>query len=590
MKHLAALLALRGSADASLLAESLAPGAPSLALEHTALAWAGADHAQAEGVHVLLSGQASLSAAEIAHAWASQGEALLPTLRGHWALVVVDTRGSEPQLTAATDRLGTVPLYWCARPQGLGVATRIAPLAAALGPFSRNDQAVFDYLYFHMVPAPATVWRECRRLLPGSVLRWQAGSAREATWWKPVYEEDRPADFAALKDEFVGLLQDGVRPWAQSPDVGAFLSGGTDSSTVSGMLSRVGGRPASTWSIGFDAQGYDEMSYARIAAQHFGTAQHEYYVTPADVVEALPRIAAFYEQPFGNASAVPTYWCARRAHEAGLATLLAGDGGDELFGGNERYATQEVFALYGRVPAALRGGLIEPLLAAGTALGLGGFTPLRKAASYVAQARTPMPERTQSYNLLTRLGLAEVLTPEFLAAVSPAEPVSLLRETWQGAAAASQVNRMMALDLRFTLADSDLPKVSGMCELAGMQVGYPLMSDALLDFSLKLPPAYKLRGRQLRWFFKQALADFLPPPIIAKTKHGFGLPVGPWMEGHPPLRALAQDALAALKSEGMVRPEFLDRMAHQPLGQHAGYYGTMLWVLMMLGMWVGRGR
>ncbi|MEG1833420.1 MAG: asparagine synthase-related protein [Burkholderiaceae bacterium] len=600
MSHLAAFLASRSedTGRAAPLAAALGAATQTVPLAAGGLALtAGAQLAQAGGLSVLLTGEAQLagntateanSALAIAQAWLTAGEATLSGLSGHWALIVVDERGAQPELIAATDRLGTVPLFWCTRPGGAGVSTRIEPLRAALGPFALDPQAVFDYLYFHMIPAPASIWRECRRLLPGSLLRWRGGTAVTETWWAPRYEEDRPADFAALKQEFVELLQDSVRPWAKQSGVGAFLSGGTDSSTVSGMLTRVGGRPASTWSIGFDAQGYDEMAYARIAASHFGTDPHEYYVSPADVVEALPRVAHFYEQPFGNASAIPTYWCARRAREAGLATLLAGDGGDELFGGNERYSAQEVFALYERVPGVVRAGMIEPLLAASGALGLSQVTPVRKASSYVAQARTPMPERTQSYNLLTRLGLTEVLTPDFLAAIDPREPVALLKQSYDGALASSQVNRMMALDLRFTLADSDLPKVSGMGELAGIKVAYPLMSDALLDFSLKLPPSYKLRGRQLRWFFKQALADFLPPQIITKTKHGFGLPVGAWLDGHAPLRTMAAESLASLKDQGMVRPEFLDRMAHQPLGQHAGYYGTMLWVLMMLGMWSER--
>ncbi len=601
MNHLATLLApsRSGTDTAAQLARTLGPEARSLPLAGGGLAIdGGASAAQEPGLSVQLAGQAertaadgsieALDAAAIVPLWRQSGATCLEQLRGHWALVVVDERGEEPELFAATDRLGTVPLYWSQSPQGLGVSTRIEPLRTTLGPFSQDPQAVFDYLYFHMVPAPATVWRECRRLLPGQLLRGKRGAVHLETWWQPQYEENRPADFDALKQEFLGLLQDSVRPWARQPATGAFLSGGTDSSTVSGMLTRVGGRPASTWSIGFDAQGYDEMEYARIAARHFGTDQHEYYVTPADVVEALPAVAGFYEQPFGNASAVPSYWCARRAREAGLTTLLAGDGGDELFGGNERYSTQQIFSLYERVPGLLRGGVIEPMLAAGGALGLGEFTPVRKARSYVDQARTPMPERTQSYNLLNRMGLAEVLTPEFLAAVDTRAPVAQLKQSYDGALADSQVNRMMALDLRFTLADSDLPKVSGMCELAGVNVAYPLMNDALLDFSLKLPPSYKLRGRQLRWFFKQALTDFLPPQIISKTKHGFGLPVGAWLDGYAPLRAMAADSLAHLKDQGVVRPEFLDRMARQPLGQHAGYYGTMLWILMMLGLWNAR--
>src|SRR5262249_16699723 len=141
--------------------------------------------------------------------------------------------------------------------------------------------------------------------------------------------------------------------------VGTFLSGGTDSSTVAGMLGEVTGQPARTYSIGFDAQGYDEMAYARIAARHFNTRHNEYYVTSDDVVSAIPQIAAVHDQPFGNASAVPTFYCAKLARDDGVDVLLGGDGGDELFGGNDRYATQYLYSLYSDLPSGLRKGLIE---------------------------------------------------------------------------------------------------------------------------------------------------------------------------------------------------------------------------------------
>src|SRR5207344_3000253 len=164
-----------------------------------------------------------------------------------------------------------------------------------------------------------------------------------------------------LKKDFLEVLRESVREAAQDGTVGTFLSGGTDSSTIAGMLGEVTGSPARTYSIGFEAQGYDEMHYARIAARHFGARHHEYYVTPDDVVSAIPQIAAVHDQPFGNASAVPTYYCARLAKEDGIDTLLGGDGGDELFGGNERYAKQHLYSLYSDLPLFLRKCLIEPI-------------------------------------------------------------------------------------------------------------------------------------------------------------------------------------------------------------------------------------
>jgi asparagine synthase (glutamine-hydrolysing) len=376
-----------------------------------------------------------------------------------------------------------------------------------------------------------------------------------------------------------------VRETAQDGAVGTFLSGGTDSSTVAGMLGEVTGKPARTYSIGFEAQGYDEMGYARIAARHFGTQHHEYYVTPADVVSAVPRIAEVHDQPFGNSSAVPTYFCAKLARDDGVDVLLGGDGGDELFGGNERYATQYLYSLYSDLPRALRKGLIEPVAFLSPEIGIAG-----KAQRYIRNASLPMPARYDHYNLLERLGAGNIFSPEFLASVDAQEPRMMLSHAYDNAQAGSLINRMLALDLRFTLADNDLPKVTRACELAGLDVRFPMLDDAVVSFSSALPPRLKLRGTRLRYFFKESLRGFLPGEIIAKTKHGFGLPLGPWLQTYQPLRQLALDSLSDLKKRGIVRPEFIDELTSRHVETHASYYGTMVWVLMMVEHWLKQHR
>jgi asparagine synthase (glutamine-hydrolysing) len=349
---------------------------------------------------------------------------------------------------------------------------------------------------------------------------------------------------------------------------------------MAGLLGEVTGEPARTYSIGFEAEGYDEMAYARIAAQHFGTRHHEYYVTPADVVDAIPRIAAVHDQPFGNSSAVPTYFCARLAREDGVHTLIGGDGGDELFGGNERYAMQYLYSLYGDLPRPLRKGVVEPLAFLLPEAGLVG-----KVQRYLRNASLPMPARYDHYNLLERLGAATVFTPEFLATVDTAAPAAQAAHAYDAARASSLVNRMLALDLRYTLADNDLPKVMRSCELAGVSVRFPLLSDAVVAFSARLAPDLKLKGTKLRYFFKDALRGFLPDAIITKTKHGFGMPFGIWLGAHPPLRAIALDSLSDLKRRGIVRPQFIEELTGSHVAEHPGYYGTMVWLLMMLEQW-----
>jgi asparagine synthase (glutamine-hydrolysing) len=352
---------------------------------------------------------------------------------------------------------------------------------------------------------------------------------------------------------------------------------------VAGMAALASGRTVSTYSIGFDAQGYDEMEFARIAARHFKTDHHEYYVTPEDLVRSIPAVAASFDQPFGNSSALPAYYCAKMAREDGVSKLLAGDGGDELFGGNSRYAKQRVFGLYEHVPSVLKQYLLEPLLGTRAAA---GFPLTRKAGSYVEQARVPMPDRLQMYNLVMRLGVAQVLTPGMMAQIDTGLPLQLQREVWYAHGPCSHLNQELAYDWRFTLAESDLPKVLGATRLAGVGVGFPMLDDALLAFSLRLPTGHKLKGMQLRWFFKEALRGFLPDDILKKKKQGFGLPFGVWANQTPALKALAKDALDGLVERGVVRADFVHDLLAKRLPEHPGYFGEMVWILMMLEQWL----
>jgi asparagine synthase (glutamine-hydrolysing) len=487
------------------------------------------------------------------------------------------------QAFAAVDKFAVRTLCWRVGRDGLHVAPRADELAGAQAEI--DTQSVYDYLYFHAIPSPRTIFRGINRLAPGHCLRFVDGRLDVAPFWQPEFHEGKPA-FAALRDEFRGLLREAVRRQLDGSRPACFLSGGTDSSTVAGLISEVSGTPPHTYSIGFDAAGYDEMVYARLAAKHFGTDHHEYYVTPDDLVTHIPSVAAHFDQPFGNSSALPAYLCQLRARDDGVTRMLAGDGGDELFGGNSRYATQRVFGWYDQVPGAARSGLLEPMLLRSP---LGRAPLLRKGASYIAQAKVPLPDRLQTYNLLQRLGPEQVLTPGFLASVDAGDPSRQQRAIWAAAApGASELNRMLAFDWRYTLAESDLPKVCGAAALAGMDVAFPLLDDDLLDFSLRLPTSYKLRGLKLRWFFKEALRGFLPDEIIGKRKHGFGLPFGVWLTTHAGLRELAYDALDGIVRRGVVREDFANALRKTLLPEHSSYYGELVWILMMLETWLRR--
>jgi asparagine synthase (glutamine-hydrolysing) len=511
-------------------------------------------------------------------AYAQHGTSAPQMVKGAFSVVIA---WPDEKVFCAVDRFSLHSLCYRVADGALRVAERADELAGAEGDI--DPQALYDYLYFHMIPAPRTVFKEVFRLPAGHYALFEQGRLTVAPWWKPHFDEGQRASFADLKAEFRQILLDGVRDQVAG-ETGCFLSGGTDSSTVAGLLRQVTGQPARAFSIGFEAAGYDEMEYARIAARHFGAEHHAYYVTPDDLVAGIAQVAKSYDQPFGNSSVLPAYYCAKAAREAGLTRILAGDGGDELFGGNVRYAKQRVFGAYERIPGLLRRGLLQPAL---TGWALPGRIPgIKKAVSYVEQASVPMPDRMQMYNLLSRLGLDTVLAPEFLARVAPQDTLRQQQETWRAADAHSLVNRMLWYDWKYTLADNDLPKVLGSTRLAGLEVGFPFLDDRLVDFSLRLDPELKLKGLTLRWFFKEALKDFLPPEIITKKKHGFGLPFGVWAVEHAALRKLAVDSLDYLRERRIVRSDFLDRLLKEYLPQHPGYYGELVWILMILSQWL----
>lgn len=500
------------------------------------------------------------------------------SVSGDFAVGLTEPSG---RTVIAVDRFAIQSLCYRVADGQLRFASRADDLADAASAI--DPQAIFDYLYFHVIPSPRTIFKGVFRLPPGHYAIFEHGSLTVAPYWTPVFEEQRAVLFDKLKDEFRQLLQDAVVAQLDGGKPACFLSGGTDSSTVAGMLAKSSDRQAASYSIGFDAQGYDEMEFARIAARHFKTEHHEYYVTPADLVRSIPAMAAHYDQPFGNSSALPTYYCAKMAREDGVTKLLAGDGGDELFGGNSRYAKQRVFGWYDHVPGLLQKGLMEPLLDTRAAK---AFTLTRKAGSYVEQARVPMPDRLQMYNLVMRLGASEVLTPSMMAQIDTALPLQLQRDVWQTHQGCSELNQELAFDWRFTLAESDLPKVVGATGFADIGVGFPLLDDRLLAFSLKLPTEYKLKGLHLRWFFKEALRGFLPDETISKKKQGFGLPFGVWANNTPALKGLAKESLESLAARGIVRADFVHTLLTQRLPEHPGYFGEMVWILMMLEQWL----
>ena len=522
-------------------------------------------------------------AAALKEAYRRYGEHLFAHLRGSFALAVI--AAPEKRVLLAVDRLGIQTLCYSWPKSGGFVfgsrADMVRAHPAVTGTIA--EQTIFDYLFFGVCPSPGTIYKEQSKLLPAQYLVYENGAARAGFYWQMPYRENNERNVADLSLELMDKLRGAVSRIAGNQDpstLGAFLSGGLDSSTVAGLLSETTHRHAKTFTIGFSHDEYDEVHYAEIAARHFATEQHNYYLTPKDVVALLPELSRGFDEPFGNSSVMPAYYCAKMAKEHGVQVMLAGDGGDEIFAGNSRYVEQQILDFYGHVPEVLRRYVIEPVV-----LSIPGFDKLPiggKAWRYIQRARMAMPARLESNNFYRTARLAEVLTPDVLAEIDPEGPIANLRDAYERTASRSMLHRMLHLDLKITLADNDLRKVSGACEMAGIAVAYPFLDDEVMEFSAQIPPELLIRRFERRWFFKQAVQNFLAAETLAKRKHGFGMPFTEWPREDAGLREITVDCLEGFKRRGYLRADFLDRMIRD---DQDGHFDVLIWDILILELW-----
>jgi len=524
---------------------------------------------------------APAQAADLARRLRAAPAATLAAMGGRFALAHHD--GGSRTLRLATDLFGSLPLAWAEGADGLAFGTDFAWVTRQGGRARALDpQALYDYLFFSVVPSSRSIVAGLRKLARGSVLEYRDGRARASRYWEPDFSRAGPPASDLARETFDAIAA-AVAGVANLPDAGCFLSGGLDSSTVSGLAARSrDGATTHAFTIGFDVEEFDESAYARITARHFGLELHEHRILSGDISRCVDRVIAAFPEPFGNPSAIPAYLCADFAREAGVANMLAGDGGDEIFAGNERYQKQSLFNVYGELPALVRRGLVDPL----AVLVARAPGPLPKLASYVRQARVPLPDRLFSYNLLVRNDPSAVLTGEFLRTVDTESPYEYARGLYGEPQPGDALDRMLFLDWTTTLTDNDLPKVTVGCGLAGVAVHFPLLDPRVVEVSTRIPSADKLTLRELRKFYKEAFTGFLPEAVLTKTKHGFGVPVGIWVNRDAALRERVCSRLDALGHRGIIRREIITQLLELQSADHASYYGALLWPLFALEEWL----
>ena len=526
-----------------------------------------------------------LSLAElIAALYLEKGLDFVNYLDGVFALALWDEK--LHRLILAIDRLGVNSLYWRQEQSRFVFASRAGGIRAVLnGSAEVNAPALMQYLLFSVVPAPLSIYRGVEKLRPGHLLIYENGQVRQRQYWDLQYEEDRSHGEEYWAREVREAMRAATRRQLDNcapEQTGAYLSGGTDSSSVVSFLSEWHA-PANSFSIFFSEDRYNEIGYARVAAKAFSTRHFERCLSPRDALEAVPLLAQYFDEPFANSSAIGGYFCAKLARENGVRTLLAGDGGDELFAGNERYASDRVFSRYHAIPAALRRWIIEPA----ARLLPENDGPLSLPRRYIRRASVPNPRRIFSYGLFLSTPPEQILQPEFLHAAPPAAWMNIADGHFQTGDRRSELNRLMYLDTKLILADNDLRKVLGTAELAGVRARFPLLDYRLAELSGRIPSRLKMKGSKKRYIFKRAMKEILPREILTKQKHGFGVPVALWFLQEPRLETLVKDVLndTRTRQRGYFRPEFFDEVMRQHREVDAKNYGELIWYLLVLELW-----
>ncbi len=515
--------------------------------------------------------------------WAAGGEMDPLLLRGRFALIGWDNE--RRHVSAYTDGFRTCPIYWAQTAQGLVLASDLRLIArSGLLPVQPNLSAIYQYLNFSYMPAPVAALQGVSKMPAGCRLALDNGQVKVEPYWDPTYPEDIDLDeearVAELRKRIVGTIED-YRP-GDTQGWGAFLSGGTDSSSICGILSRNHPAQVNSFSIGFAEEGYDELEYSRIASSAFGLHAHEYRVGEADTVDSIPALARVFDEPFGNLSAIPTFQCAHLAAQSGVDLLIGGDGGDEIFGGNERYRKDAIFEMYHRAPAPVH------WLGEGLAKALSGVDQrlVNRVKNFIHRGTLPNPDRFYSDDSFASEHYAELLSPRFRAAVGVDDALDVQRRLYAQAQARDPLHRLMYLDLKMTIADNDVVKVVRGARLAGVDVAFPYLDRGLVDFAGRLPGKDKLRGSQKRYLFKRAADDILPAAIRNKRKQGFGLPASVWLRHGGAYRDMLQDVLLAPRTTS--RGYFQDGFVQQLLDRHergTWDHSPELHMMLMLELW-----
>lgn len=517
----------------------------------------------------------------IVHLFEERGIECLQSLRGMFALAIWD--GRERELWLARDRLGKKPVYYFHDGSKLIFGSEIKCILSYPGVPRQLDRSVLPlYLTYGYIPAPQTVYRGIRSLRPGCWLRVKDGQIEERAYWTaPTPTSTLPRAEGEWEEELLHHLREAVRLRLISDvPLGAFLSGGLDSSAVVALMAEAASGPVKTFAMGFGGESsYDETAHARLIAKHLGADHHEFIVEP-QTVELVPKLAWHFDQPFGDSSAIPTYLVSKMARDY-VTVALNGDGGDELFAGYERFYAARLAKNYQRAPEWAHRGIMA--LARGWPQGTSYRDIGRRTLRFVTGARVPLAEQY--------LNWVGIMSDEVVnGLVGEPRAIAHFQNYFRHASGDPHANSgdpvptLLDVNLRSYLPDDLLIKADRMSMAASLEARSPFLDHVLVEFAATMPADLKLRGRTTKYILKRAVAGLLPPGVVDRPKHGFGVPIGKWFRTG--LREYLSDMLLSKRAveRGLLRPAAVEALVQEHLSGQRDH-GQSLWALLMLEAW-----
>lgn len=518
----------------------------------------------------------------ILHLYEEYGRDCVTHLRGMFAFALWDER--QQTLLLARDRFGKKPLVYAQTADGLVFASELKALLQDEQVSREIDEvALHDYLTYGFVPAPRTIFRQIRKLPPAHTLLWQNGRIIIARYWSLSYLPKLELSEAEAAEQLTHHLRQAVQIRLMSDvPLGAFLSGGIDSSAVVAFMAEAMTEPVKTFSIGFTADSYDETAYARQVATHFQTEHHEFLVAP-DALAILPELVWGYGEPFADSSALPTYYVAKMTRQH-VTVALNGDGGDELFGGYARYQAHRLALSFERLPRFLRQKLL-PAFASLLPESDAYDSPTRRLKHFLLAQQQPLDRRYGRW--LTLMDDAQkfaLYTPDFAAQMRPYDYFAPLAEVHGQTADLPWLDRLLHLDSHTYLPDDLLVKVDIATMLHSLEGRSPFLDHELAEFAARLPLSDKIRGQQAKYLLKKALLPYLPPAILRRPKQGFAVPLAGWFrrELRETVRAVLLDERAGAR--GIFRKTAVAQLLNEHMTGKANHRYP-IWQLLMLELW-----